>query len=374
MTSARRSPPRCIDWFAVDWHREIVAKWRDAGVLLSDPDFTGGSRVARPLTGVTVVITGTLAGISRAEAGEAVQRLGGKVAGSVSKKTSFVVAGENPGSKYDKAALARRADPGRGWPDRIAGAGAGCGPRDGGGPPGPDGPAARAARMMRAGLLTAAVRPGRPGPIRSAESVEKCAKRSGNGASVPKGCNGSYAIGFGKYGSRRTLLKEQQEHSPIAAVAQRVRMPMKDPNDTRDIGPRPGSPLWIHMTAVTGAGVVVLAWAASRIGLAGRSSLAHDPRFWVIAALVVVGEVRPIATPGRSGPDAPVVSLAFSFAALLFWGFPVAALLRVTSTVLVERGEAPGAAPDRVQRGAAHAGPRRRRAGTRRGRGAPVPR
>jgi DNA ligase (NAD+) len=92
-----------IDWFAVDWHQAIVAKWRDAGVVLSDPDFAGGSRVARPLTGVTVVITGTLAGYSRTEAGEAVQVLGGKVAGSVSKKTSFVVAGENPGTKYDKA-------------------------------------------------------------------------------------------------------------------------------------------------------------------------------------------------------------------------------------------------------------------------------
>ena len=92
-----------IGWFAVDWHQAIVAKWRAAGVLLADPDFAGGSRVARPLTGVTVVITGTLGGFSRTEAGEAVQRLGGKVAGSVSKKTDFVVAGENPGSKYDKA-------------------------------------------------------------------------------------------------------------------------------------------------------------------------------------------------------------------------------------------------------------------------------
>src|SRR6266702_4328047 len=93
-----------IDWFAVDWHQAITAKWRDAGVVLADPDFAGGSRAARPLTGLTVVITGALAGFSRAEAGEAVQKLGGKVAGSVSKKTSFVVAGENPGSKYDKAA------------------------------------------------------------------------------------------------------------------------------------------------------------------------------------------------------------------------------------------------------------------------------
>jgi len=80
---------------------------------------------------------------------------------------------------------------------------------------------------------------------------------------------------------------------------------MKDPNDTRDIGPRPGSPLWIHMTAVTGAGVVVLAWAASQLGMQGLNHLARSPGFWVIALLVVVGEVRPIATPGKSGPDAP---------------------------------------------------------------------
>ena len=82
---------------------------------------------------------------------------------------------------------------------------------------------------------------------------------------------------------------------------------MKDPNDTRDIGPRAGSPLWIHMTGVTGAGIVVLAWAVSQLGLTGLDSLARDPGFWVIAALVVVGEVRPIATPGKSSSDAPVV-------------------------------------------------------------------
>ena len=57
----------------------------------------------RPLEGLTVVVTGTLAGFSRDEATEAIQSRGGKVTGSVSKKTSFVVVGENPGSKYDKA-------------------------------------------------------------------------------------------------------------------------------------------------------------------------------------------------------------------------------------------------------------------------------
>jgi DNA ligase (NAD+) len=101
------------DWFGVDWHAAIVAKWRDAGVVLADPGFTGAppgsagaageSASEAPLAGVTVVLTGTLDGFTRDEAAEAVQSQGGKVAGSVSKKTGFVVAGANPGSKYEKA-------------------------------------------------------------------------------------------------------------------------------------------------------------------------------------------------------------------------------------------------------------------------------
>ncbi len=91
------------DWFTIDWHRAIVSKWRDAGVQLEDADFDPTRAAARLLAGVSVVITGTLAGFSRDEAGEAVRQAGGKVTSSVSKKTDFVVAGENAGSKYDKA-------------------------------------------------------------------------------------------------------------------------------------------------------------------------------------------------------------------------------------------------------------------------------
>jgi DNA ligase (NAD+) len=90
-----------VDWFAVDWHREIVAKWRAAGVRTADD---AGEEGPRPLEGVTVVVTGTLASYSRDGASEAVQERGGKVTGSVSKKTDFVVIGTDPGaSKYDKA-------------------------------------------------------------------------------------------------------------------------------------------------------------------------------------------------------------------------------------------------------------------------------
>jgi DNA ligase (NAD+) len=89
----------------VDWHRAIVDKWRAAGVDLGTAraEAGGGTGDARPLAGVTVVITGTLAGFTRDEASETVTALGGKTASSVSKKTGFVVAGDNPGSKYDKA-------------------------------------------------------------------------------------------------------------------------------------------------------------------------------------------------------------------------------------------------------------------------------
>ncbi|MFJ5227105.1 NAD-dependent DNA ligase LigA [Streptomyces sp. NPDC088400] len=89
-------------WFEVDWHREILRKWRAAGVRMEE-EGAGEDEGPRPLAGLTVVVTGTLERHTRDGAKEALQTLGAKVAGSVSKKTAFVVVGENPGSKYDKA-------------------------------------------------------------------------------------------------------------------------------------------------------------------------------------------------------------------------------------------------------------------------------
>ncbi|MFD3567529.1 NAD-dependent DNA ligase LigA [Streptomyces sp. NPDC058667] len=89
-------------WFSEEWHREIVRKWRAAGVRLED-EGAGEDEGPRPLEGLTVVVTGTLEKFTRDGAKESLQRLGAKVTGSVSKKTAFVVVGENPGSKYDKA-------------------------------------------------------------------------------------------------------------------------------------------------------------------------------------------------------------------------------------------------------------------------------
>ncbi|MFG2967777.1 NAD-dependent DNA ligase LigA [Streptomyces sp. NPDC048288] len=90
------------EWFAEEWHREIIRKWKAAGVPLED-ESTGEDEGPRPLEGLTVVVTGTLEHHTRDGAKDALQSRGAKVTGSVSKKTSFVVVGDNPGSKYDKA-------------------------------------------------------------------------------------------------------------------------------------------------------------------------------------------------------------------------------------------------------------------------------
>ncbi|HEY2443621.1 MAG TPA: EAL domain-containing protein [Streptosporangiaceae bacterium] len=109
---------------------------------------------------------------------------------------------------------------------------------------------------------------------------------------------------------------------------------MKDPNDTRDITPRAGSPLWVHLTVVSVAGFAVLCLATASLSLADVHRLVRSPLLWTIAVLIMVGELRPIITPGRSGPDAGVASVTFSFAALLYWGLPVAALLKATSMLI----------------------------------------
>ncbi|MFD5561458.1 NAD-dependent DNA ligase LigA [Kitasatospora griseola] len=89
------------EWYAEEWHREILRKWKDAGVQFTEE--AGEEQGERPLEGMTVVVTGTLAGHTRDGAKEALTSRGAKVTGSVSKKTHFVVVGDNPGSKYDKA-------------------------------------------------------------------------------------------------------------------------------------------------------------------------------------------------------------------------------------------------------------------------------
>ena len=88
------------EWFQVDWHRNIVDRWEKAGVRM-EVDAT--SRPEQTLEGITVVVTGTLENFSRDEAKEAIVTRGGKATGSVSKKTDYVVVGDNAGSKEQKA-------------------------------------------------------------------------------------------------------------------------------------------------------------------------------------------------------------------------------------------------------------------------------
>lgn len=89
-----------VEWFAVDWHRELVDAWEQAGVRMADEVEEG---FVKTLEGVTVVVTGGLEGFTRDGAKEAIITRGGKASGSVSKKTDFVVVGENAGSKATKA-------------------------------------------------------------------------------------------------------------------------------------------------------------------------------------------------------------------------------------------------------------------------------
>src|SRR5690606_16967773 len=95
-----------IEWLAVDWHQEIITRWREAGVLFAIPNHPGpgaASTAGGVLDGLTVVVTGGLEDFTRDSVKEAIIAAGGKASGSVSKKTDYVVVGENAGSKATKA-------------------------------------------------------------------------------------------------------------------------------------------------------------------------------------------------------------------------------------------------------------------------------
>ena len=89
-----------LEWFDVDWHQRIVQTWAASGVRMEEE---ADASTPRTLEGLSIVVTGTLEGFSRDQAKEAVLSRGGKASGSVSKKTDYVVVGDNPGSKADKA-------------------------------------------------------------------------------------------------------------------------------------------------------------------------------------------------------------------------------------------------------------------------------
>jgi DNA ligase (NAD+) len=90
-----------VEWFADPENRALIEKLRKAGVRMEDPE--PETPAEGPLTGKTIVLTGGLESMSRDEAIAAAEAAGAKVTSSVSKKTDFVVGGDNPGTKYDKA-------------------------------------------------------------------------------------------------------------------------------------------------------------------------------------------------------------------------------------------------------------------------------
>ncbi len=108
---------------------------------------------------------------------------------------------------------------------------------------------------------------------------------------------------------------------------------MRNPSDMRDVVPRLGSPPWIYITAVSIAGAVLLGFSAT--GLDDLPTLVRNPMFWVITGMILTGEIWRVATPGQSGSDSTAVSRTVTVAVLLYWGFPIAVLLRAASILVV---------------------------------------
>ena len=89
-----------IEWFGVKWHQEIISKWEKAGVCMVN---TQGEQLPQTLAGLTFVVTGGLDSFSRDGISETIAAHGGKASSSVSKKTDYLLAGSDPGSKLAKA-------------------------------------------------------------------------------------------------------------------------------------------------------------------------------------------------------------------------------------------------------------------------------
>jgi len=89
-----------VEWFAVDWHRNIIEQWSKAGVTMINQK---SEDVAQTLAGLTFVVTGGLEGFTRDSIAETITVHGGKPSSSVSKKTDYVLVGTDPGSKLAKA-------------------------------------------------------------------------------------------------------------------------------------------------------------------------------------------------------------------------------------------------------------------------------
>ncbi|WP_084960022.1 putative bifunctional diguanylate cyclase/phosphodiesterase [Thermoactinospora rubra] len=109
---------------------------------------------------------------------------------------------------------------------------------------------------------------------------------------------------------------------------------MTDPTDTRDTGPRVGTPLWAYLAGVTVIGLTALVVAQLRLDPGDLAELARSPLFWVLGALVVLGELRPVMLSSQASVGGTYPSTMFTFAALLHLGLPVAVLMQAAAVLM----------------------------------------
>ncbi|MGN9839062.1 putative bifunctional diguanylate cyclase/phosphodiesterase [Nonomuraea sp. H19] len=109
---------------------------------------------------------------------------------------------------------------------------------------------------------------------------------------------------------------------------------MTDPTDTRDIGPRVGTPLWAFLAGITVIGCTALVVAMLRLDPAALMDLARTPLFWTLAVLVILGELRPVMVSYASAVGGTFPSTMFTFAVLLYFGLPVAVLMQAVGVVM----------------------------------------
>jgi diguanylate cyclase (GGDEF)-like protein len=106
------------------------------------------------------------------------------------------------------------------------------------------------------------------------------------------------------------------------------------PTDTRDTGPRPGSPLWAYLTVVITVGCTALVVGQVRLGFGELAEAARTPLFWMLAVLVVLGELWPVVVSSSSMVGGTPTSTMFAFAVLMYHGLPTAALLQAAAVVV----------------------------------------
>ncbi|MEO3800912.1 EAL domain-containing protein [Nonomuraea sp. B1E8] len=103
---------------------------------------------------------------------------------------------------------------------------------------------------------------------------------------------------------------------------------MTDPTDTRDTGPRVGTPLWAFLAGITVIGFTALVVAMLRLDMSELVEVARTPLFWVLAVLVVLGELRPVMVSSAAAVGGTYPSTMFTFAVLLHFGLPAAVLMQ----------------------------------------------